>query len=282
MPIDLNLSISENEYIEIRDLVYAKSGIWLGENKKGLVKARLAKRIRTFNFKSFKEYQQFILKEENSDELIEVINAISTNVTSFFREPEHFQLLEQVILPEIVERKSKAGQKKIRIWSAACSSGEEVYTILMILREYFRDDHSWDIRVLGTDISTKVLGIAKKGCYDQEKIKDLPVHLRKKYFNKFYDDGREIYSVSEEIKKMATFARFNLMDEKFAFQSKLDIIFCRNAMIYFDLESRKCLVKKIFDSIDKIGYFFIGHSESLIGLPSDFKIVSPAVYKKIL
>lgn len=277
-----NLKISDKEYNLLVALIYDRSGINLGSNKKELVKARLNKRIKALNLNTFKEYYEYVVKPEGEDELVEMLNAISTNVTSFFRENSHFDFMTKKALPEIVERKTKSGEKRIRIWSSACSTGEEVYTILITVLEYIKDPRGWDIKVLGTDISTKALALARNGVYDKEKISNIPGLLVSKYFDIHEEKGEKYYKVKEEVQRMGMFTRLNLMDKVFPFRNKIDIIFCRNVMIYFDKQTQTEVVKKFEKYLDEGGYLFIGHSESLIGMDiKKLKCMQTAVYKKI-
>ncbi|HAJ57518.1 MAG TPA: hypothetical protein DCL35_07105 [Candidatus Omnitrophica bacterium] len=275
-----SVTITEKEYKDIAELVYKRSGINLGDSKKDLVKARLLSRMRRYSFSSFGEYYAYVVHKAHYDELIEFINAISTNVTSFFREEPHFSFLKEVAFPDIIKRKNAARDRKFRIWSAACSSGEEVYSILIVLAEFLKDPLMWNVKVLGTDISTKALGRARAAVYEAEKLKKVPLDLTNKYFDQVLRDGVPCYRVKDSLKNQIILGRLNLMDDVFPFSSKPDIIFCRNVMIYFDKETQKALVKKFYNCMADGGYFFTGHSESLLGINVGFKNVAPAVYRK--
>lgn len=281
LPLKSDVRISDKEYTLIANFVYEKCGINLGDNKKELVKARLAKRIRSYNFKSFREYYEYVIHDVTSSEVVEMIDAISTNVTSFFREKDHFDFMQRVAIPELIANKNSARSKKIRIWSAACSSGEEVYTILMILMESLKDFTSWDIKVLGTDISTRALACAKEGRYHFIKVKDMNPVMLSRYFKVEFEDADRYYRVIEPIRKCAFFTRLNLMEPSFPFHGQMDLIFCRNVMIYFDKETQFKVVTKLIKYLDDKGYLFIGHSESLIGMDVNLKSIQPAVFKKI-
>ncbi len=271
---------SDREYELIANFIYETCGINLGDNKRELVKARLMKRIRYHKFRTFREYYDFVIHEQSGEEVAQMLDSISTNVTSFFREDQHFDYMLKKALPEIVERKRKAHNTKLRLWSAACSSGEEVYTMLITLAESMKTMVGWDIKVLGTDISTKVLMAAHEGLYDFERIKTVPLHLQDKYFDREMVDGQIMFRVKDQLRSMATFRRLNLMREAFPFQNKFDIIFCRNVMIYFDKPTQHKLLTKLHHCLDVGGYLFIGHSESLIGTNLKFTTVAPAAFKK--
>lgn len=282
MPVDLNIAIHDDEYKDIVDLVYRWSGINLGEHKKDLVKARLFKRIRHGNFRTFREYYGFVIDASHREELIELLNAISTNVTSFFREVKHFEILKERVLPELVERKNKDKTRKIRIWSAACATGEEVYSLLICVLEFLKDPTIWDIKILGTDISTRALVAAKAGIYGEEKIKAVDPALLRRYFDVLIDRGQTYYRIKDFLRGMVIFGRLNLMDDIFPFSSHPNIVFCRNVMIYFDKETQGRLIKKIHYCLEEEGYLFTGHSESLMGIDVVFKNIAPAVYKKVV
>jgi chemotaxis protein methyltransferase CheR len=273
--------ISDAEYKDIADLIYRWSGISLGANKRSLVKSRLLKRIRHHKFKSFKEYYEYLLDESHKEELVEFINAISTNVTSFFREEKHFKILSELVLPDIVQRKKREQSRKIRIWSCACATGEEVYSILITLAEYFKGLSAWDIKVLGTDISLKVLAYAKAGVYEVERVKNMPRLLLNKYFDEEWEENNRFYRVKYPLREMAVFGRLNLVGEVFPFSSKPDAVFCRNVMIYFDSKTKQSLIKRIYNCLAEGGYLFTGHSENLLGMDTGFKNIAPAVYKKV-
>lgn len=281
LPIMSNMSLSDEEYNSLVEFIYNVSGINLGDNKKELVKARLMKRIRFHNFNSFAEYYNYVIKDQNGNELEDLLNAISTNVTSFFREKQHFDYLTSVVLPEMLERKKTKGDQKIRIWSAAASSGEEIYTILMTVLEYIKNPIGWDIKILGTDISTKALAQAKSATYSLDRVKGIPPNYLAKYFDKKETKHEINFSVKPALQNMAFFARLNLMSDTFPFSGKFDFIFCRNVMIYFDKSTQSTLVNKLYNYLDDNGYLFVGHSESLVGMQTKFKTVAPAAFKKI-
>ncbi len=281
LPIMNNIVLTDNEYNSLVEFIYNVSGINLGDNKKELVKARLMKRIRHYNFGSFAEYYNYVIQDPSGKELEDLLNAISTNVTSFFREKQHFDYLTNVVFPEMFERKKIKGEQKIRIWSAAASSGEEIYTILMTLLEYMKNPAGWDIKILGTDISTKALAQAKEATYSLDRVRGIPPNYLSKYFDKVESRHEVNFSVKQSLKNMAFFARLNLMSDAFPFTGKFDFIFCRNVMIYFDKPTQNTLVNKLYNYLDDNGYLFIGHSESLVGMQTKFKTVAAAAFKKI-
>ncbi|MDR0882890.1 MAG: protein-glutamate O-methyltransferase [Candidatus Adiutrix sp.] len=280
-PGDFNPDLSDRDYMAIAEFVHKTAGINLKDGKKELMRTRLAKRMKSLEFKNFHEYFKYVMGDQTGEEIIFLLDALATNLTSFFREPQHFQFMYQTMLPELEARLKRSGSHRLRIWSAACSSGEEPYTIGMVVLEkcpYF--GHGGDFKILATDLSTKVLNMAKRGLYGPEKIKDLPPQYLAKYFTKV-DSGRgeKMHQVTETLRHTIAFRRFNLM-EPLPFKGPMDLIFCRNVMIYFDKETITDLVAKYYRLLAPGGYLFIGHSESLSGLQHSFKYVAPCIYLK--
>jgi chemotaxis protein methyltransferase CheR len=260
-----SIELKDIDFEKISRFVYDLCGIHLHEGKKELVKARLGKRLREGNFRSFSEYYRYVTTQQGADELICMIDSLSTNLTSFFREIEHFQLLREMI-PDIVKMSRRGRIPKVRIWSAGCSTGEEPYTIAMILRELFNNGQA-DIKIIASDISTRVLNTAVKGIYSEEKVKSISPDLLRKYFQVGQGDWRGHYRVKKEIYEIIDFVRFNLM-EALAYNDPFDVIFCRNVM------------RKFYGYLKEGGYLFVGRSESLTGMNHQFKYIEPSVYQK--
>ena len=281
LALGYDLELTDEEYEYFAKLVYGLSGIDLGANKKELVKARLAKRMRVLQLKSYREYFEYLGRDEIGDELVEMLNAISTNVTSFYRERQHFDFMEKTALPEIVARKKQLRNYKIRIWSAAASTGEEVCTLLFVLAGYFQSLSEWDIKILGTDISTKALRVAQNGVYTLQKLNEIPPAIQSKYVERCIQGNEQCFKIKDYLRDLSVFRRLNLMDQEYPFQGKFDIIFCRNVMIYFDKETQGRLVHRMCRYLDDSGYLFIGHSESLLNLQTGLTTVAPAVFKKL-
>jgi len=278
LPLSQSVELTDGEFQKISRLVYDQCGINLSDGKKELVKARLGKRIRTGSFRSFKEYYQYILNDESGREMIHLLDSISTNYTFFFREQKHFDCLRLEILPEMINRK-KNDRKKFRFWSAACSSGEELYSIAMTLLEAIENPFVWDISILGTDISTKVLKTADSGIFHKERVQSIPASLVKKYFLKGENEREGYVKVKDEVKRLVQLRRLNLM-EPFSFSERFDCIFCRNVMIYFDKRTQADLVNRLYGCLEAGGFLLIGHSESLTGIEHPFRYVKPSIYKK--
>lgn len=263
----------EQEIFEIlRKLIYEKSGITLGDNKVALVSARVGKRLRALKLETYKEYLDVLQKDESGDELVNLLDAISTNVTSFFREADHFEFVGKVFSEWI-----ESGQQRFRFWSAACSSGEEPYSLAMKLFET-SDLTKLDVKILGTDISTKVLAHCLQGVYDEARLETVSRQLLSKYFVKQGDTG--LWKVRPELQAMTVFRRLNLSTPPFPMKGPLDLVFCRNVMIYFDKEVRSRLISEIHRLLKPGGFLLVGHSESLTGVDAGFKPVRPSVYVK--
>jgi chemotaxis protein methyltransferase CheR len=212
------------------------------------------------------------------EELVHLINVITTNKTDFFREPAHFQYLVREALPEMLRHSS--GRRTITVWSAGCSSGEEPYTLAMVLREFVAEQRGIDFMILATDISTKVLDKAKLAVYDDERIGPIPDELRKKYLLKSKDAVNRVYRVVPELRQRTRFRRLNFMDSDFGFRETMDVIFCRNVIIYFDKETQEKLLNRFCTYLSSDGYFFMGHSETLLGMDVPLVQVAPTVYRK--
>jgi len=270
--------ISDQEFGMIRKLVYDNFGINLTDQKKTLVVGRLQKVLRERNFSTFKEYFQWLTQDTTGEGLDELSTRISTNHTFFNREKAHFEFFSSTVLPEIQARRQQQKSNEVRIWCAGCSSGEEPYTLMMLIMEHFKNSLSqWKPMLLATDISAKALKTAMAGVYPADRVEQLPVALRNKYFNK-QPDGTMI--VKDEVRKRIFFRRHNLMDATFPFKKEFDTVFCRNVMIYFDRPTRNTLVAKYHRHTATGGYLFIGHSETLGRDETDYNYVMPAVYKK--
>ncbi len=259
---------------QLRTIIYQTSGISLSEKKENLVAARIGKRMRALGIQTHKEYLEMVKSNETGEEVTEMLDAISTNVTSFFREPSHFQFVETVFKQWLDQ-----GQKVFRFWSAASSTGEEPYTLAMVIKETL-GDRKVDLKILGTDINTKVLQVCRNGVYKKEKMASVPPVLRDRYADYRIVDGDYSYVIKPELKQLVSFCRLNLSKPPFPMSGPFDIVFCRNVMIYFDNDVRKRLLDELYRLIKPGGYLLVGHAESLTGMLSGFKAVKPSVYTK--
>ena len=270
----MEYTLSDEDFRRI--VAYAKSryGIELGQ-KRVIVEGRLKNYLALHGYKSYEQYIDAVLADEQGREAKSFVNLLTTNHTFFMREFEHFEYMREVVLPQLKRKEERT--KDLHIWCAAASSGEEPYMIAMILMDFFGVEHrEWDTTVLATDISTKVLKKALKGVYAEEQLMNLPEAWRKRYFTK-YDEGHSI--VKENLREQVLFRQFNLMDP-LPFRKKLHIVFLRNVMIYFDDETRNQLVERVYDFMEPGGYLFIGTTETLDKSSTRFQYVKPSIYKK--
>jgi len=273
------ISLSDGDYRKVAQIVHELTGIHLHEGKRELVVARLGKRIRQLGMKSVGDYLKYVREEQTQAELVTMLDALSTNLTSFWRESQHFDYLARNLLPRFAERARRNDAWGIRAWSAGCSSGEEPYGLVMQMLHHLENSVRYDIKVLATDLSTKVLGIARGGVYSAERVKPIPQDIRSKYIEQMKTPYGVQYCVKPEVAARVTFARLNLM-ESWPMKGPMDFIFCRNVMIYFDKPTQSRLVSRFFDLLGSGGTLFVGHSESLTGVQHSFRYVRPTIYEK--
>jgi len=270
--------ISDQDFDLIRQLVYSRFGINLTEQKKTLVVGRLQKVLRERKFPTFRSYYDWLMKDQTGEGLDELANRISTNHTFFYREKAHFEHFASTTLPAAVARREANRDIGLRIWCAGCSSGEEPYTLMMLMMDFFGNRFDqWKPMLLATDISATALRTAMTGVYDADRVSQLPSTLRTRYFQK---SGDGELRVADSVRQNIIFRRHNLMDNTFPFKKQFDAVFCRNVMIYFDRETRNTLVTKYHKHTAKGGNLFIGHSETLGRGETPWDYVMPAVYIK--
>lgn len=256
--------ITDAEFEAFRKLIYADAGISLSPAKRALVCSRLAKRLRQLGMKTYGEYYEFLLSEEpGSPERQEMINCITTNKTEFFRESHHFDFLRDTAFPQIRERARRGGPRRLRIWSAGCSTGEEPYTLAITLLEHFGPLSGWDVRILASDIDTQVLKKAEEGIYSLDSIRNLPEEIRRKYFLRGTGTLDGTCRVRPDLQSLITFRRINFMDDVWPIRTNFDLIFCRNVLIYFNRETQERLVSRFAQLLDPNGHLMLGHSENV-------------------
>lgn len=267
------IALTDQEYTEISSYIKSNYGVNL-ENKRPLIEGRLSHYISTLGFTTYKDYFDYVISDSSNKELSRMLNRITTNHTFFMREEEHFEFFDKTILPWI---DGTLNEKAFRIWSAGCSSGEEPYTLSMILLEYIKSKPGeWETSILASDISIKALLSGQKGIYTEEGIDHISPEWREKYFN---NKGKDMYAVIDALRNNVIFRKINLLDD-FNFEAPFHTIFCRNVMIYFDNETKTKLIRKFYDALCDGGYFIIGHSESLSTIDNDFQYISPSIYRK--
>ena len=266
------LKLSAQEFRQIRDLAYQRFGLDLKSGKEALVAARLGKKLRKLGFQSFSEYHRHVLADATGDALIELIDALTTNHTSFLRERAHFEFLARAANEEFHEIST------LRVWSAACSSGEEPYSIAMCLEEALARTPGRGFRILATDISTRVLDTARCGVYPEGRFADVPEPLRRAYLLRGQGESKGFYRVKPELAKRIEFDRFNLI-EPFTERGLFHVIFCRNVMMYFAKPTQQDIVQRLSAQLERGGYLFVGHSESLTGVEHALHYVRPATYR---
>ena len=271
--------LSSRDYARLCDLIYAEAGIHLGSGKKTMLEVRIKRRLKALDLGSYGQYCDFLFARQGlKQEIANFIDVVTTNKTDFFREPRHFDFLVGKVLPEFTSR--DGGGKPMLVWSAGCSTGEEPYTLAMVLSEYAAAHQGFRFRILATDISTTVLAKAETGVYTGEIVNPVPAALRRKYIMGSRDRGSNQVRIVPELRRLIEFRRLNFMDADFGLSELPEIVFCRNVIIYFDRDTQVRLVQKLTRQLAPGGYFFAGHSESLQGMDLPLFPVGPAVYRK--
>ena len=278
-----NIKMTERERIEISSFIESEFGIKMPAVKKILLTSRLSKRLNLLGCKSYADYYRFIRSAKGADEFLIFADLVSTHETSFFRESQHFELMFSRVLPDLCGTGGAGIRRSLRVLSAACSTGEEAYTLAITIEEFRRKRklRSFNYRITGTDISTKVLSSASRGVYGEGRVGKLPDEYMKKYFMRGKNEKRELVRVVPELRANAEFIHMNLMDKAYPFRENFDIIFCRNALIYFDRENQKEIIRKLTSHLSRNGYLFIGHSETMAGYDLPLRCVEPTVYRRI-
>ncbi|MBI5409487.1 MAG: protein-glutamate O-methyltransferase [Nitrospirae bacterium] len=286
--------MSNKDFCRLSEFVYSECGIKITGSKKVLLESRLRKRLRDLGIGSFSEYRDYLFSQEGiNNELIHMIDVVTTNKTDFFREPKHFEYLVQMALPELINKYGTGVRRKYAIWSAGCSTGEEPYTLAMVLSEFAESYQKiplypplskgeFSFSILATDISTRALEKARLGIYNENTIYPVPTDFRKKYFLKSRDNDKRLVRVVPELRDLVKFRRLNFMDGDFGMREPMDIIFCRNVIIYFDRPTQEKLLNRLYRHLIPGGYMFMGHSETLNGLNVPLISVAPMVYRRPL
>jgi len=274
-----DFDISDRQFQLFRDLIYKSAGISLSDAKRQLVKSRLGKRLRHHGLKSFGDYYDLIMS--NTAEVTALVNSITTNKTDFFREEHHFEFVANQIVPRFVAAASQGMPRRIRVWHAGCSSGEEPYTMAITLLEAMDGKGSWDIKLLATDIDTDVLAAAERGVYDADRASTIPNAMLRKYFLRRQDGENAFYKVKPVLRDLVKFKKINLTDDIWPIRSdvQFDIVFCRNVVIYFDKPTQQKLFAGFARVLKPEGHLFIGHSESLLGVSTAYESIGHTIYR---
>jgi len=265
----------DQDFGRVKTIVYDFAGIDLNDSKKNLVYNRLSKRIRFLNMQSFSEYLDFV-DSQGEAEFVHLINAITTNLTFFFRENHHFDYLAKTVIPGLVE--SNSSSKKIRIWSAGCSTGEEPYSIAIVLKESMPP--GWDAKVIATDLDSNVVNTGQMGVYKTDRLKGVSEERKKRWFLKGSGSQAGFVKVKPELQDIIEFGQLNLMND-WPIKDSIDVIFCRNVVIYFDKPTQTKLFSRYADRLPDNGHLFIGHSESLYKVSDRFELLGQTIYKKV-
>lgn len=272
-----NARMTDDDFERLSNFVYQQSGIKMPQIKRIMLQSRLQKRLRELRIESFKEYADFVFSPEGQkNEIIHMLDVVSTNKTDFYREPVHFDFLKNNILPDFIAE----NDKPFKVWSAGCSSGEEPYTIAITLNEFKIQHPKLSYTILGTDISTQILQKAAMAIYKEDRVVNIPFELKKKYFLRSKNRENKTVRVVKELRNSVQYQRLNFMDTSYQIPGVFDVIFCRNVLIYFNREAQEEVIMKLCHKLKSGGYLIIGHSESIIGLDLPLKQIKPTIYKR--
>lgn len=271
-------SISTRDYSRLRKLVYEEAGIALGSERRTMLEMRVKRRLKELSIPSYADYCDYLFSQRGlKEELVHLIDVVTTNKTDFFREPNHFEFLTATALPALA---AAAGRRPLLVWSAGCSTGEEPYTLAMVLSEYGLTHAGGSFRILATDVSTTVLEKAERGIYSIDAIRPVPAALKVKYFMRSRDRSSDRVRVVPELRRLVQFRRLNFMDPEYGITEKAGLIFCRNVIIYFDRPTQQQILKKLAKNLEPGGYLFVGHAETLHELDLPLIPVAPALYRR--
>jgi chemotaxis protein methyltransferase CheR len=276
-------TLSDRDFVRLSEFIQNECGIKMAPSKKVMLQARLQKRLRRLRMPSMSAYCNYLFSPAGiENELIHMIDVITTNKTDFFRESRHFDYLVQNALPELIAGHGVGIRHKLMVWSAGCSTGEEPYTLAMVLKDFANNytGCKFESLILATDISTRVLEIAKRAIYDDEKVVPVPQEMKRKYLLQGKNDKKGSVRIIPELREIVEFRRLNFLENSYRMREPVDIIFCRNVIIYFDRSTQEEIVNKFVRNLNPGGYLFIGHSETLHGLDVPLTAVSPSVYRK--
>jgi chemotaxis protein methyltransferase CheR len=272
--------LSPESFARLAKFITGELGIKMPESKLTMVQSRLIRRARELGLSSVEGYGEYVIGSSNAEEREQFINAITTNKTDLFREPAHYEFLTRTALPLLVRAEGGISRRTVKVWSAGCSSGEEPYTLAMLLNEYGAERPGFDYAILGTDVSTRVLEQARSGIYAEEKVAPVPPELRRKYIWRSRTQSEAVVRIVPALRRKVVFHAVNFMDSDYRIREIFDLIFFRNVMIYFDRPTQEAVVNRICRNLAPGGYLFVGHSESLAGLDIPVKLVQTSVFRK--
>lgn len=280
-PVGGSPTLSSSEFKRLASFIESELGIRMPETKRIMLESRLQKRLRRFGFDNYKQYVDFVFSDEGREsELINMIDAVTTNKTDFFREAEHFDYLVGKIVPAAEGRDGAGITRPFAVWSAGCSTGEEPYTIAMVLEERRALDPRFSYRIFASDLSTQVLDKAKEAVYEDSKVAVVPMSFKKKYMLRSKDKDKGLVRIKPELRARISFARINFMDDSYPVSETFDVVFCRNVIIYFERPIQEAILKKLCKHIRPGGWLILGHSETLTGMSMPLRGVAPTVYER--
>jgi chemotaxis protein methyltransferase CheR len=272
--------LKDREFKRFSAFIYDEVGIKMPPAKKTMLEARLQKRLKALGIGTFEEYADYVFSAAGKgDELVHLIDVVTTNKTDFFREPAHFEYLVKCAVPSLMDGNDAGFRAPLRIWSAGCSTGEEPYTLAMVMTEFAAANPGFRTSILASDISTAVLSKARNAIYTEDRVDTIPLHLKKKYLLKSRDKSRGLVRIVPELRSLVQFQRLNFMEE-FGMREQMDVIFCRNVIIYFDKPTQERLLNRFHQQLRRGGFLFLGHSETLNGLNVPLSPVASTVYRK--
>jgi len=272
-------TMSDREFNLYRKLIYSRAGICLSPPKKALLEARLGRRLRELGLESFLAYYQYVIEDTSESELVQLLDRVSTNETHFFREPRQFDFLEEKILPNwVIQANGGLRPQQVRVWSAGCSTGEEPYSLAMMLLAYLPPERGWEIEIMGTDLSSRAIESARRAIWPIVKAQEIPEKYLKRFMLKGIGSQAGCMKAGPEIRAIVRLENLNLNAEYYSIAGIFDLILCRNVLIYFDAESRARVIRRLQNYLAPAGYLFVGHAESLNGLSEQLRHVVPTVY----
>lgn len=273
-----HFQLTDEEFKQLSSFIYNESGIKLPAVKKVMLQCRLQKRLKELNMTSFRDYCSYIFSNQGSDyEIINMLDVVSTNKTDFFREPTHFSYITGNLLPEFYQGN---GARPFNAWSAGCSSGEEPYTLAIVLNEYLESNHLFNYQIDATDLSTRILQTATNAIYSEDKIENIPLNLKHKYFLRSKDRAHPTVKIVPLLRNRVNFSRLNFMNSNYSTKHTYDLIMCRNVLIYFDRETQEKVINRLCHRLQPHGYLMLGHSESILNMNVPLVQIQPTIYRK--